>query len=163
PRRSWATKASVWFTAAIALMVVCLVGGLLSWLTRGTGLFPGLELVRSEFLVVNSVERGLSHRMHLTPWLIYGFSSAPFIAVLAVLWEGGCLWYRVAQVPDVGAPFDIKAFEAGLPDPENNEAGRLIGQAVEAMKRFDSQVQAEVGPPAEKIPVPEGALRPLEM
>jgi hypothetical protein len=49
--------------------------------------------------------------------------------LLAVAWVAGSLWYRVLQVPDAGEPFDVRAYAAALPPPEQNKAGGLIRQA----------------------------------
>jgi hypothetical protein len=50
-------------------------------------------------------------------------------AILLVVTQAGFLWFRVVQVPDVGQPFDVKAFVASMPTPEKNEAGPLIRKA----------------------------------
>jgi hypothetical protein len=43
------------------------------------------------------------------------------------------LWYRVAEVPNVAAPGDFKAFVADLPAEENNEAGRAVRLACDGL------------------------------
>ena len=48
---------------------------------------------------------------------------------VAAAWIAGNLYYRPLQVQDVGAPVDAAAYEASLPTPEKNKAGRLIQQA----------------------------------
>ncbi len=48
------------------------------------------------------------------------------LGLLALACLGGGLGYRVLEVPDLGEPFDVAAFEAGFPTPEQNQAGSLI-------------------------------------
>ena len=47
-------------------------------------------------------------------------------AAVALLWMVYGLWYRVSEIPDVPEPFDVAAYRASLPPPEENEAGQLI-------------------------------------
>ena len=53
--------------------------------------------------------------------------GATFVAV-ALLIAGG-LWYRVAEVPDLPDQWDMPAFVAGIPSPEENKAGQIIRSA----------------------------------
>src|SRR5262249_15057145 len=46
-----------------------------------------------------------------------------FAGLLVVGSVGGGLEYRMAEVPEVGQPFDLAEFLASLPAPEQNEAG----------------------------------------
>jgi hypothetical protein len=64
-------------------------------------------------------------------------------AVLALLWMAGTFWFRAVSVPDVGEPFDVRAFAASLPTPENNEAGALIRQAAQALDQHEKEVNEE--------------------
>jgi hypothetical protein len=57
------------------------------------------------------------------------------LAAGAVLWQAGNLWHRAAEVPDVGPPFDAKAFLASAPPPERNLAGQAIARAVSAWQQ----------------------------
>ncbi len=54
-----------------------------------------------------------------------------FVSIGAALaavgwWIAGGLWYRVAEIPDVPDQFDMPAFVAGIPPPDENEAGMKI-------------------------------------
>jgi hypothetical protein len=46
-----------------------------------------------------------------------------------VLWTVGGLWYRVAEIPDVPMSFDLPAFRASIPTPEENDGGRAVREA----------------------------------
>jgi hypothetical protein len=63
------------------------------------------------------------------------------------LWIAGGLWYRVAEIPDVPDQFDMPAFEASIPPPEENEAGSKIrgaaSQVNEIVKAFWNRQSAE--------------------
>lgn len=67
-----------------------------------------------------------------------GFSA------LALAGVAGNLWFRAIEVPDVGEPFNLKAFEASLPSPENNEAGRLLRQAARELTEQEQRVVKEL-------------------
>jgi hypothetical protein len=70
------------------------------------------------------------------------------------LWMTGALWYRVAEVPDPGPPFDRRAFEADLTAAAAaSEAGELFRQAAREWEGYELRVTAELGPP-KKRPVP---------
>jgi hypothetical protein len=45
------------------------------------------------------------------------------------LWMTFGLWYRLAEIPDVPDPFDVRAFAASIPPPEENTAGLKIRSA----------------------------------
>jgi hypothetical protein len=64
------------------------------------------------------------------------------IGVLGLAWIAGNLWFRAVQIPDVGQPFDIKAFAASLPAPDN-EAGELIRQAAGSLGQYEQEVNAQ--------------------
>jgi hypothetical protein len=51
------------------------------------------------------------------------------VAILCLLIVAGGLWYRVVEVPDVPEPEPLAAYLAGLPTPEQNEAGELTRSA----------------------------------
>jgi hypothetical protein len=71
-------------------------------------------------------------------------------STLTAVAVAACLWYRAAEVPDVGDPFDVPAFVASLPPPEENEAGRLIQRAgmelTEQRRLVDQQTPPPRGP-----------------
>src|SRR5262249_30223295 len=60
------------------------------------------------------------------------------------------LWYRVAGVPNSGEPFDLRAFEAGLPTPEKGRAGELIRAALQELDEQDKRITEKLTPPAPK-------------
>src|SRR5206468_1259177 len=65
------------------------------------------------------------------------------LGVLAVVgWIALCLGYRVAQVPEVGEPFDVAAFVASIPPPEKNQAGELIRQGLRRMSEHEQGLTA---------------------
>lgn len=84
------------------------------------------------------------------------------LITVAVL-TGFGLWYRIAEVPDVPDTFDMPAFVAALPTPEENKAGQDIRRAWSDVKsRLQSIRNAPsenplflVGPPQPR-PQPQG-------
>jgi hypothetical protein len=99
----------------------------------------------------------LSTRLEIWPWVSGRLGTAkPLLGMgatvaVVVLSMAGFLWYRAVQVPDVGEPFDVKAFIAGLPTPEQNEAGRLIRRAGAAMREHKKKVEERIDPPTGPI------------
>jgi hypothetical protein len=95
----------------------------------------------------------LTTRLTLWPWIsdrLWTFRpmlGAVGAGALIVLILAGCLWRRAVEVPDVGEPFDVKAFTATLPPPEKNEAGPLIRSAAAAMIDYRAKVEKKLGPP----------------
>src|SRR5207244_2893098 len=45
------------------------------------------------------------------------------LALITSAWLVGNLWYRAAEVPDLGEPFDVKEYIASLQPLEKNDAG----------------------------------------
>jgi hypothetical protein len=82
-----------------------------------------------------------------------GLLSAGLLAVAGV---AAGLWYRVAEVPITSDPFDVAAFEASLPTPEQNSAGRTIVWAIQQFGKHLDRANAESDPsavqPVEKPP-----------
>jgi hypothetical protein len=78
----------------------------------------------------------LTSRLFMWPWLagrLYALRpmlGLNLLSLACVLGVAGSVWYRVLEVPDVGEPFDIQEYLAGLPTPEKNEAGYLVRRAV---------------------------------
>ncbi|HEV3260039.1 MAG TPA: hypothetical protein VG013_24435, partial [Gemmataceae bacterium] len=70
--------------------------------------------------------------------------------VVAAAWIAGSLWYRTAQVPNVGEPVDVQAYEASLPTPEKNLAGRMIQLAAREFTDQEKKVGDQVGPPRKR-------------
>ena len=96
----------------------------------------------------------LTTRLAIWPWfsgrlftgrLLAGIASA---AASMVLIMAGFLWYRAVEVPDVGEPFDMKAYFANLPSAEKNEAGPLLRSACKAMAEQRKQVEDKLGAPS---------------
>lgn len=69
------------------------------------------------------------------------------VFVLVIGWLAWNLWYRVAEIPDVGPPFDVAAYRASFPEGANNEAGRLIREAASALPAHLKHVAYRLGPP----------------
>jgi hypothetical protein len=49
---------------------------------------------------------------------------------LAAVWTAAGLWYRVTELPPVPAEMDVAAWLRNMPDPANDEAGRLTRAAL---------------------------------
>ena len=99
----------------------------------------------------------------MRPWVGERLHSPRAVAVLAgggVLALGliaGSLGYRVAEVPDVGEPFDVRGYLASLPTPEENEAGRLIHLAAAEFadrRKAIGEPSKPARPPAPEAPAP---------
>jgi hypothetical protein len=88
-------------------------------------------------------------RLTLRPWLAGRLWDArPMFAIASVaalmgVSIAGCLWDRAVEVPDVGEPFDVKAFLASLPSREQNEAGSLIQHAALGMQKYRQKVRQD--------------------
>jgi hypothetical protein len=50
-------------------------------------------------------------------------------SLLTAGWIAGWLGLRALEFPAVGVPFDVAAYEASLPTPEQNQTGRVIRRA----------------------------------
>ncbi len=59
---------------------------------------------------------------------------------LIVLWIAGSMAWRVYEVPEVGEPFDVKAYLASV--PVDNEAGLLVRQAGARVQELQRHVDA---------------------
>jgi hypothetical protein len=84
---------------------------------------------------------------------LLGIAGAVLLMVVSQL---GFLWYRVAEVPDVGEPFNVKAFLASLPPPEKNEAGSLVRRSLVDMAAQRQQVDSELVAELPRAPLPTG-------
>jgi len=95
-------------------------------------------------------------RLMLRPWAAGRIASWTTTARLAPcllfawLWIAFGLGYRVWEVPEVPAKYDLDQFRASLPKPEDDEAGRLVRNA---FARF-AERSAEPGPAKPARPVP---------
>jgi len=120
-------------TAIAALLAGVLAGGLvLLWLPS---LIVG-GVHAWQWLAVPTVLL-LAGRSVVWPWWSGTFGNwrslmAPAgCGLLLAGWLGANLGGRAIEVPAVGTPFDVAAFEASLPTPEQNQTGRLIRRAAQ--------------------------------
>jgi hypothetical protein len=121
----------------VSLWVPTLVsGGLALWQV----LIPPVLLLAATRLAVWPLVGQRLHTAKALAGLIGG-------TVLAAGWVASVLSYRALEVPDVGEPFDVKAFEASLPTPEQNEAGRLMRAAAKELSEQLALVNKEFPPP----------------
>jgi hypothetical protein len=119
----------LWFPSLVS-------GGLHSWQVWAV---PVLLLAASRL----SMWSWVSERLYtMKPLMLLGASG-----LLSVVWLVGNLWYRVAEVPDVGEPVDVTAFMLGLPKPEENQARKALTDAFEAFQKHDKEVTQKLGPP----------------
>lgn len=108
----------------------------------------------------------LSTRLAFWPWLSGRlWTLKPLIlltcsAALMVASLGGFLWYRAVQVPDVGAPFDVKAFIASLPAFEKDEAGPLLRKALVDFTDWRKQAEYKLGMPPHYLELRNGIVVP---
>ncbi len=123
-------------------------------------LFGGLPVW--QLLIPPAVLLALT-RLNQWPWMadrLYTFRPLAAISAgscLTAVAVAACLWYRAAEVPEVGEPFDVPAYLASLPPPEENEAGRLIRRA-----EMDLAEQRRLVDQDPKVPPPHGPLFPRE-
>jgi hypothetical protein len=81
--------------------------------------------------------------VNMRPWMTGQLASrrAPLrliaFGLLAVLCLAGCLWYRVAEIPDVGRPFDVDGFQTEIALLDRNKAPRAIKAAVRELKAWE--------------------------
>jgi hypothetical protein len=124
------------FLFAMLWLPSLFIGGVPAW---QIALIPVLLLVTS--------------RLSMRPWLagrlgearpLMGFGG---VAILLVIAQASCLWYRAVEVPDVGEPFDVTAFVASLPTPEKNEAGLLIRRAAIGLKKRTEELENKFAVP----------------
>ena len=90
-------------------------GGLNYWQALG----PPLVLLASTPLLLRPWAAG-----RIVSWTTVS-RLAPFV-VLAVLGTAFGLWYRVWEIPDVAPKYDVAAFRASLPKPDDNPAGDRV-------------------------------------
>jgi hypothetical protein len=92
-------------------------------------------------------------RLAMRPWvagrLWRGRPAAAWVGavLLAAAGVAAGLWSRAAVVPDVGPPFDVVAFVAAAPTPEQNESGRKLRQARQQFITLRDQARAQHEPP----------------
>jgi hypothetical protein len=81
-------------------------------------------------------------RLAVWPWVSGRLVGVKLLSLAAVVLLAAAgvvagVAYRVLEVPVRTDPFDVAAFEASLPKPEQNEAGRAIAQA---LRRFHNHL-----------------------
>jgi ABC-type transport system involved in multi-copper enzyme maturation permease subunit len=123
---------------AAALWIPSLLGGgLHAWQV----FVPPMLLLASTLLLMRPWAAGriasLTTALRLTPFL-----------VLAALWIAGGLWYRVLEIPNVPSKFDLDAFRATLPPPEQDESGRLFRSACIQFDDLSHTLQSQQAPQA---------------
>jgi len=101
-------------------------------------------------------------RISMWAWMAGGlYSPRPAVllagsGLLALACLVGSLWYRLVEIPDVGEPFDVKAFAAGIPGPEHNESRQAIQEALQESQ--ERQIAADSqAPPPKPIRLPQDA------
>jgi hypothetical protein len=137
-------SALVWRKSAVALVVGFLmsVGVVAVWVpSLISGGLQWWQVLPVPALLL------LATRRALWTWVGGGKPVPGLLAccTLAGLWMGGNLVYRVCEVPDLGAPFDVDTFTATLPKYEENIAGRLIRQAIEDLNSYEAQLNIPDG------------------
>jgi hypothetical protein len=56
--------------------------------------------------------------------------------LVAGLWLAAALWYRATEIPSPPDAVDVESYRASLPDPSQNEAGRLTGAALRRVREI---------------------------
>ncbi len=123
-------------SASLAIMVLALYlpslvfGGVNIWWVLP---IPALLLLTTHF----GIRPWLSRRL-LTGWSFLGIVTATGLIALALV---AFIRHRTTEVPDVGDPFDVSEFTAGLPSPDKDKAGPLLRRAAALFKERDEQVR----------------------
>jgi hypothetical protein len=143
-----ATVAVVTVPAVLALWVPSfLISGLPVWQVM---IIPGLLLLTS----AASQQAWIADRL-ISPksFTILGLSILASFA-----WLVGCLWYRVAEVPDVDEPFDRRAFLAEL-QPFQNSTGVQLTDVLKRLPSLEISIkgQQSSAPGEERSPGMPGA------
>ncbi len=157
--------ALVWRKSAVAVVVALMVaaGAVSVWV-------PSLVAGGLHGWQLWGLPLGLlvATRLAMWPWVANRLRGRPLFAgvmgcgALASLWVVGCLAHRAAEVPDVGEPFDVAAWAAELPTPDQNEAGRRLARLPDLLARqreVAGRAPAPAAPPPLPRPVGEFGLR----
>jgi hypothetical protein len=83
-----------------------------------------------------------------TAWPAFTLSACGVLGVATLAWG---IYYRVAEVPDVGPAFDVDQFIASIPTIEANVAGEIIHAAGRNLKEHEKEV-------IDKTPRPKARL-----
>jgi hypothetical protein len=87
-------------------------------------------------------------------WTLRPVTCLVGCSLLVSTWIGVCLWYRVAEVPDVGPPFDRREFANRLSEAGRSEAGQLIRDAARGLVAYEKRVTEQMGPPPQPKAAP---------
>jgi hypothetical protein len=71
-----------------------------------------------------------------------GMLTAVLFAAAGV---AGGVYYRTIEAPVRDDPFDVAAFEKSRPKPEDNGAGRILGEAIRRLRTHMERVDADFG------------------
>ncbi len=94
----------------------------------------------------------IAARLSMWPWYSGRMYMRRHFAGLAacmfcvIVWLSGSLWYRVVEVPDVGEPFDLQAFETKLEKARYSPAVLLINKGILAMETRIRKIDSEWPP-----------------
>ncbi len=94
----------------------------------------------------------IAARLSMWPWYSGRmYTRRHFVGLAACLacvavWLSGSIWCRVWEVPDVGEPFDVSAFEAKLEKAKYSPAVPLIRKGILAMESRMKKIEADSGP-----------------
>lgn len=140
-----AAAAGVWMPS---LLLAGMLGGVPLWQILG---IPFLLLVASRLIVWAWAAGEMGHGGSIACVVLCG--------VLAVAWLAGGLWYRTAEFPDIGPPFDVAAYLASLPRGEANRGGELVREALVALAKHEEKVSKAVASMSEAAG-PQQGMRP---
>lgn len=107
----------------------------------------------------------MATRLIMWPWLGGRLHALrPMLAVGACLVAAaaataGILCYRTVEVPEVGEPFDVRAFRGTLDKFAQNEAGALLRQAASDFREQRDKVEGVLGATTKRV-FPEPAIDP---
>lgn len=125
---------AVWWVPSL------LSGGLSTWQV----FVPPLLLLLGTRLVIWAWMTGCLR----TAWPALALSAC---GVLGAATIAGGIYYRMAEVPDVGPAFDVEEFIASIPTIEANVAGDIIRVAGKRLKEHEQEV-------SNKTPRPKGRV-----
>jgi hypothetical protein len=143
-----------WRKTVVALVMALTLGTVVSVVWLPSILSGGLHVWQAYAVPVVLLATSLLLQRawvsdRLTSWK--PLAGLAFAGLLAVGSMGGGLEYRVAEVPEVGDPFDVVEFMTSLSAPEQKEAGNRIRQALQELQERQQEVTQALRPPAPPI------------